>query len=76
MFLSASFDIVFGAYLIEIVDERQQSPAAAMFVIGYRVAFVVAGAGILLVADRAGWRVAIGLTAPAMMLLAILSNCG
>lgn len=54
-FLSASQDIVVDAYRVEILEERQQGAGAAVIVIGYRVAMLVAGAGTLLVAEAAGW---------------------
>jgi PAT family beta-lactamase induction signal transducer AmpG len=54
-FLSASQDIVIDAYRVELLDERQQGAGAAVVVIGYRVAMLVAGAGALLVAEYAGW---------------------
>ena len=54
-FLSASQDIVVDAYRVELLDERQQGAGAAMVVIGYRVAMLLAGAGALFIADYAGW---------------------
>jgi PAT family beta-lactamase induction signal transducer AmpG len=54
-FLSASQDIVIDAYRVELLEERQQGAGAAMVVIGYRVAMLLAGAGALLIAQFAGW---------------------
>ena len=54
-FLSASQDIVIDAYRVELLEERQQGAGAAMVVIGYRVAMLLAGAGALLIAAYAGW---------------------
>ncbi len=54
-FLSASQDIVIDAYRVELLDERQQGAGAAMVVIGYRVAMLLAGAGALFIAEFAGW---------------------
>ena len=54
-FLSASQDIVIDAYRVELLEERQQGAGAAMVVIGYRVAMLLAGAGALFVAEFAGW---------------------
>jgi PAT family beta-lactamase induction signal transducer AmpG len=54
-FLSASQDIVIDAYRVELLEERQQGAGAAMVVIGYRVAMLLAGAGALVVAQFAGW---------------------
>jgi PAT family beta-lactamase induction signal transducer AmpG len=54
-FLSASQDIVIDAYRVEILTPQQQGPGAAMIQTGYRIAMLVAGAGALMIADRAGW---------------------
>ncbi len=54
-FLSASQDIVIDAYRVELLEERQQGAGAAMVVIGYRVAMLLAGAGALFIAEFAGW---------------------
>ena len=54
-FLSASQDIVIDAYRVELLSERQQGAGAAMVVIGYRVAMLLAGAGALVIAELAGW---------------------
>jgi MFS transporter, PAT family, beta-lactamase induction signal transducer AmpG len=54
-FLSASQDIVVDAYRVELLEERQQGAGAAMVVIGYRVAMLLAGAGALFIAQYAGW---------------------
>ncbi|HUO06523.1 MAG TPA: MFS transporter, partial [Candidatus Binataceae bacterium] len=54
-FLSASQDIVIDAYRVEILDPARQGPGAGMVQTGYRIAMLVAGAGALLIADRAGW---------------------
>jgi MFS transporter, PAT family, beta-lactamase induction signal transducer AmpG len=54
-FLSASQDIVIDAWRVEILAPDQQGPGAAMIQTGYRVAMLVAGAGALVIAARAGW---------------------
>lgn len=54
-FLSASQDIVIDAYRVEILTPEQQGPGAGMIQTGYRLAMLVAGAGALMIADRAGW---------------------
>jgi PAT family beta-lactamase induction signal transducer AmpG len=54
-FLSASQDIVIDAWRVEILAPEQQGPGAGMIQTGYRVAMLVAGAGALMIADRAGW---------------------
>ncbi len=54
-FLSASQDIVIDAYRVEILTPEEQGPGAAMIQTGYRIAMLVAGAGALIIAARAGW---------------------
>jgi PAT family beta-lactamase induction signal transducer AmpG len=54
-FLSASQDIVIDAWRVELLTPDQQGPGAGMIQTGYRIAMLVAGAGALLIADRAGW---------------------
>lgn len=61
--LSASQDIVLDAFRIELLEERQQGAGAAIFVTGYRVGLLAAGAGALFVAQHAGWGWAFGATA-------------
>jgi len=54
-FLSASQDIVIDAWRVEILGPEQQGPGAGMIQTGYRIAMLVAGAGSLMIAARAGW---------------------
>ena len=54
-FLSASQDIVIDAWRVESVTGDRQAPGAAMIGAGYRIGMLVAGAGSLLIASRAGW---------------------
>jgi PAT family beta-lactamase induction signal transducer AmpG len=69
-FCSASQDIVIDAYRIELLDEKQQGAGAAVYVIGYRIAMLVSGAGALLIADQAGWAAAYA-TMAALMLVGV-----
>lgn len=55
-FCSATQDIVIDAYRIEAVAVRFQGAMAAMYVFGYRVALLVAGAGALYIAEFYGWQ--------------------
>ena len=66
-FCSASQDIVIDAYRIESLDEQQQGAGAAVYVIGYRVAMLVSGAGALLIAEYAGWTAAYAAMAALML---------
>jgi len=66
-FSSATQDIVIDAYRIESVEESLQALLAAMYIAGYRVGMLVAGAGSLFLAgylgttsqayDYASWRI-------------------
>jgi MFS transporter, PAT family, beta-lactamase induction signal transducer AmpG len=72
-FCSATQDIVIDAYRIEIVSVKLQGAMAAMYVLGYRLALLVAGAGALYVAEFVNWQVAYQLMA-ALMLIGIIST--
>jgi MFS transporter, PAT family, beta-lactamase induction signal transducer AmpG len=54
-FLSASQDIVIDAWRVEILPLELQGPGAGMIQTGYRIGMLVAGAGALVIAARAGW---------------------
>jgi MFS transporter, PAT family, beta-lactamase induction signal transducer AmpG len=62
-FLSASQDIVIDAYRVEILDQEQQGPGAAMIQTGYRIGMLVSGAGALMIAASAGWFVSYAIIA-------------
>lgn len=53
-FSSATQDIVIDAYRIECAEESLQALLASMYIIGYRVGMIVAGAGSLFLADYFG----------------------
>lgn len=55
-FLSASLDIVFDAYRTDTLQPHERGLGAAVWVNGYRVALLVAGAGALVLADSVGWQ--------------------
>ncbi len=57
-FSSATQDIAIDAYRIEAIEPEYQAAMAAMYVFGYRVALLVAGAGAFYVADYVGWNAA------------------
>ena len=54
-FCSATQDIVIDAYRIEAVEKMYQAAMAAMYIFGYRVALLVAGAGTFYAAELVGW---------------------
>lgn len=53
-FSSATQDIVIDAYRIEAADKELQTVLSAMYVAGYRIGMIVAGAGALYLADFFG----------------------
>lgn len=53
-FSSASQDIVIDAYRIEIISEKYQAAMSAMYIAGYRIGMMVAGAGGLYLAAYFG----------------------
>jgi PAT family beta-lactamase induction signal transducer AmpG len=57
-FCSATQDIVIDAYRIESIEAEYQAAMAAMYVFGYRVALLVAGAGAFYIAEYIGWNAA------------------
>lgn len=57
-FCSATQDIVIDAYRIEAVAVKFQGAMAAMYVFGYRLALLVAGAGALYIAEFMSWQIA------------------
>mgnify|MGYP001764656417 FL=1 len=69
-FLSASLDIVFDAYRTDTLQPHERGLGAAVWVNGYRIALLVAGAGALWLADSVGWPTAY-LTMAAVMLAGV-----
>jgi PAT family beta-lactamase induction signal transducer AmpG len=57
-FLSASQDIVIDAYRVDTIPVSERGLAAAAQSFGYRSAAMLAGAVLVLIAARLGWRVA------------------
>ena len=57
-FSSATQDITIDAFRIESDADEFQAALAGTYVIGYRLAILVAGAGALYIADYAGWKAA------------------
>lgn len=55
-FSSATQDISIDAYRIEAVVEDLQAAMSATYVLGYRVALLVAGAGALYIAEYSSWQ--------------------
>ena len=57
-FSSATQDIAIDAYRIEAVELEYQGAMSANYILGYRLALLVAGAGALYVAELANWSTA------------------
>ena len=55
-FFSASQDIVVDAYRTDVLPAHERGTGVAVFIFGYRIAFLVAGAIALMMADRIGWQ--------------------
>ncbi len=56
-FGSSTQDIAIDAYRIEAIEDRFQGAMSASYILGYRVALLVAGAGALYIATHADWSV-------------------
>lgn len=55
-FFSASQDIVVDAYRTDVLAEKERGVGVAIFIFGYRIAMLVAGAVALIMSDRIGWQ--------------------
>ena len=55
-FFSASQDIAIDAWRIEINEEKELGLGAALYVTGYRIALLAAGAGALVIGDIYSWK--------------------
>jgi len=74
-FCSATQDVVIDAYRIESVNPEYQGAMAATYVLGYRIALLVAGAGAFYIADYASWKVAYFVMAAAMSVGLVTTLC-
>lgn len=57
-FSSATQDITIDAYRIESIEKDRQAAMAATYILGYRVALLVAGAGAFYLAEYLSWSMA------------------
>jgi PAT family beta-lactamase induction signal transducer AmpG len=74
-FCSATQDVVIDAYRIESVDPEYQGAMAATYVLGYRIALLMAGAGAFYIAEYASWKVSYFVMAAAMSVGLIATLC-
>ena len=72
-FSSATQDITIDAYRIESAPVELQGAMAASYILGYRLALLMAGAGALYIADVSSWATAY-LTMAALMLVGIITT--
>src|SRR5215218_3638116 len=72
-FFSATQDIAFDAYKIDVLREHELGTGAALGVLGYRAALIVTGGVAFMLADRVGWNKTYLLIA-ALMALGILAT--
>ena len=54
-FGSSTQDIAIDAYRIEAIEEEYQGAMSASYILGYRIALLIAGAGAFYVASFTGW---------------------
>ncbi|MEE9396144.1 MAG: AmpG family muropeptide MFS transporter [Methylococcales bacterium] len=71
-FCSATQDITIDAYRVEAIDQEYQGAMAAAYVMGYRIALLVAGAGMLYLASYIDWQFAYEVMA-ALMSIGVLT---
>lgn len=71
-FSSSTQDIAIDAYRIEAADKDYQAAMSAMYIFGYRIAMLVAGAGALYIAAGYGWEMAY-LAMAGMMLVGVIT---
>lgn len=69
-FFSASQDVAFDAYRVDVLEEREMGAGAAVTVLGYRIALLVTGSLALILADRIPWT-SVYLCMAALMALSI-----
>ncbi|MDE2345997.1 MAG: MFS transporter, partial [Gammaproteobacteria bacterium] len=75
-FASASQDIVYNAYFTDILRPAERGLGAAVQAGGYRLAMIVAGAVVLILSDRIGWRNSYFLMALLMLAAALPTFAG
>jgi PAT family beta-lactamase induction signal transducer AmpG len=66
-FLSASQDVVLDAYNADLLSPEERAAGAGVYVMGYRVAMLIAGSLALILADHLPWRVVYAIMASLML---------
>jgi PAT family beta-lactamase induction signal transducer AmpG len=72
-FLSATQDIAADAYRTDVLDRLEMGAGAAIFILGYRIALLVAGSLALALADRIPWS-GVYLIMAAVMVIGIVAT--
>ncbi|MES2963570.1 MAG: AmpG family muropeptide MFS transporter [Bdellovibrionota bacterium] len=72
-FMSATQDVVIDAYQIEYLPKEQYALGNQLYIIGYRIAMIVAGAGTLMMTDVMSWKM-VYLVMAATMGLALVTT--
>lgn len=67
-FFSATQDIAFDAYRVDVLNEREMGVGASMGVLGYRIALLLTGGLALVLADQMSWPTVYLLMAALMVL--------
>jgi PAT family beta-lactamase induction signal transducer AmpG len=74
-FCSATQDVVIDAYRIEAVEPEYQGAMAATYVLGYRIALLMSGAGAFYIAAYTSWRLAYFAMAASMIVGVVATLC-
>ena len=72
-FFSASQDIVLDAYRREFLSDAELGLGSSLYINGYRIAMLVAGAGALALADQVSWQI-VYMAMAAFMLVGIVTT--
>ena len=72
-FFSATQDIVVDAYRTDVLQEQEIGAGAAIYLLGYRIAIIIAGYFTLILADRMPWPV-VYLLMSMLMLVGLVSS--
>jgi PAT family beta-lactamase induction signal transducer AmpG len=72
-FLSASQDIASDAYRADVLPAEERASGASTFVLGYRIAMLVSGAGALALSDYMAWPTVFKIMAVLMLPMIIIT---
>jgi MFS transporter, PAT family, beta-lactamase induction signal transducer AmpG len=72
-FLSASQDIVSDAYRTDVLPAQERASGTSTFVLGYRIAMLVSGAGALALSDYMAWPTVFKIMAVLMLPMVVIT---